>query len=354
MNNGVKIIDPVTDARWDAYIARADGGSVFHHSAWKRVIEKTYRARPLYLAACNGAGDIGCGMPFFLTSGMLTGKALVSLPFSDYCDVLTHDAGEFRALWESALDWGREKGARYVEIRARDRAGIDFAPYALEKSRTYLNHFLEIRNDVEFMEKKVIEKSYKYDIRQAVKNGVTVKAAESEPEMRRYYGLYLMTRKRHGLPPTPYAFFRNVWEVLSPAKMVHLFLAYWQGRPIAGIIFLRHNGCLYALSASSDGAFLDKKPNHLLWWRGIQLAFELGLTGFDFGRTSPDNKGLRFFKTRWGAGEIGINHYRFAMGGGNGGSGRSRALLEKALPRFLKVLPSGVLKLIGNITYRYM
>ena len=109
MNNGIKIIDPVTDARWDAYIARADGGSVFHHSAWKRVIEKTYRARPLYLAACNGAGDIGCGMPFFLTSGMLTGKALVSLPFSDYCDVLTHDAGEFRALWESALDWGREK-----------------------------------------------------------------------------------------------------------------------------------------------------------------------------------------------------------------------------------------------------
>ena len=42
------------------------------------------------------------------------------------------------------------------------------------------------------------------------------------------------------------------------------------------------------------------------------------------------------------------------MGGGNGGSGRSRALLEKALPRFLKALPPGVLKLIGNITYRYM
>ncbi len=351
MNNGIKIIDPVTDARWDAYIARA-GGSVFHHSAWKRVIEKTYRARPLYLAACNGDGDVGCGMPFFLTSGMLTGKALVSLPFSDYCDVLTRDAGEFRALWESALDWGRENGARYIEIRARDRAGIDFAPYALEKSRTYLNHFLEIKNDIEFMEKKVIEKSYKYDIRQAVKNGVTVKAAESEPEMRQYYGLYLMTRKRHGLPPIPLRLLQErmggplsgedgapLSRVLAGAAHCGHNLPAAQRLPLRA---LRLVGRRLPRQEAEPSPLVERHPAR----RGA------GPYGFRLRQDVAGQQGPEVFQN-----EMGGRRDRdkpLQVRDGNGGNGHSRALLEKALPRFLKVLPPGVLKLIGNITYRYM
>jgi hypothetical protein len=353
MTTSIQIIDPVVDNRWDAYIEGADGSSIFHHSCWKRVIEETFHAQPLYLAACDGAAGILGAMPFFLTRGILTGKALVSLPFSDYCDVLAREADEFGALWGRALDWGREKGARYVEIRTRDRGGIDLASYALEKRKTYLNHFLKITGDIAFMEKRVIEKSYKYDIRQAARNGVVVRTGMGEPDMRQYYRLYVMTRCRQGLPPVPYAFFKNVWEVLSPAKMAYLFLAYWLDRPIAGIVLLRHKNCLYALSASSDRAFLDKKPNHLLWWRGIQLAVELGLEGLDFGRTSPENKGLRFFKTRWGAEEIGISHYRLEMKGKNG-NGRGRACLEKALPLVLKKIPFRALGVIGKIAYRYM
>jgi len=356
MNSGpVSIIDPSADGRWDAFVSRAPGSSVFHHSSWKKVIEETFHLKPLYLALEDGADSLRCGIPFFLTDGLLTGKALISLPLSDYCDILTDDAEDFGRLWRSALDQGRENRARYVEIRLRDKGRIDLGLHSLEKRKTYLNHFLEIKDDIDFMEKKVIEKSYKYDIRQATKSGVVLKAAKSEPDMKRYYRLYVSTRAHHGLPPMPYAFFRNMWHILSPSKMIYLFLAYWLERPVAGIIFLRYNDCLYALSNSSDRRFLDKKPNHLLWWRGIQLAVDLNLSGLDFGRTSLDNRGLRFFKQRWGTKEIQINHYRYDISVTNRQGGlHALCYLERAMPRVIKRLPSWALRPIGNMVYRYL
>ncbi len=347
----IRMIDPAADARWDAFVDRAPGSSVFQHSSWKTVIERTFQLRPFYFTLEDDAQNILGGIPFFFKRSPITGKALISLPFADYSDVLTDGPEHFSMLWRGVMETGNEKGARYIEIRSRDKGGIELERYAFERGSTYLNHFLEVGKDLEFIEKKVIDRSYKCDIRQAVKNGVVVRSATGEPDMKEYYRLYVMTRAHHGLPPIPYVFFKNVWDILSPPKMVYLFLAYRAERLIGGIIFLRHKKCLYALSNSSDRRFLDKKPNHLLWWRGIQLAVDLGLTGLDFGRTAPDNEGLRFFKRRWGTREREIHHYRCGMGHATG-NGHGLGRIEKALAPALKVLPPWALKAIGKVAYR--
>jgi hypothetical protein len=349
----VCLIDPLEDPRWDAFVDRTEEASIYHHSCWKAVIERTFAPRSYYLAIEDGPNSVKWGMPFFLKRSLVTGNALMSLPFSDYCDVLAKDEEEFQALWKRALAIAGENGARYIELRTRAGCGMSPERYGLVKGKTYLNHYLETGSDLEYLEKKVIEKSYKYDIRQAVRNGVVCTPATSVSDMKKYYGLYVATRTRHGLPPMPYAFFRNVWEVLRPSGMLHLFLARWEEKVIAGIVLLRHGDCMYALSNSSDARFLEKKPNHLLWWRGIQLAVELGVKGVDFGRTSLDNKGLQFFKRRWGTRELEIHHYRHNVGGtgrGNGSSflnGRSNAVLP-----VLKRLPPWALQVVGNIAYR--
>ena len=350
----ITFVDPARDARWDSFVDKAQRSSIFHHSSWKKVIGTTFKAAPLYAAVEDGEKTIRSGIPFFLKKGVLTGGSLISLPFSDYCDLLTDDPEEFRALWQAVLDEGAAKGTRFVEIRTRDKGGIDLEEFGLKKTRTYLNHFLKVSEDLEFMEKKVIEKSYRYDIRQARKSGLELRSASTEQEMAVYYKLYLATRRHQGLPPLPYDFFRNVWNILSPCKMAYLFLAYWGEQAVAGILLLRHKNLLYALSNSSDRRFLEKKPNHLLWWKSIELAVELGLEGFDFGRTSHGNKGLRFFKTRWGAEEIGISHYRYGMGRSDRGSGRGRQALEKLFPPVLRRFPRWAFRLTGAIAYGHL
>jgi CelD/BcsL family acetyltransferase involved in cellulose biosynthesis len=354
MDTSVRVIDPAVDGRWDAYVDNVPASSVFQHSSWKTVIERTFGGTPLYLAAGDGSGPLRAAIPFFLKKGLMTGTSLVSLPYADYCDILAGDPDTFRELWRAAVDLGERHGARSIEVRAREGGGGALEHLPVEKGETYLNHFLDIGDDLGFIEKKVIEKSYRYDIRHAVKSGLVVKAADDARDMAEYYRLYVMTRRHHGLPPMPFAFFRHVWEVMRPLGMVHLFLAYWVSQPVAGIIFLQHRNCLYALSNSSDRRFLDKKPNHLLWWRGIQLAVETGLTGLDFGRTSHDNKGLLFFKRRWGTREITLRHYRLDLKPRAHRPGVADGRIRSMAPLILRRFPPWALRAVGNVVYRFV
>ena len=132
-------------------------------------------------------------------------------------------------------------------------------------------------------------------------------------------------------------------------KMVYLFLAYWQERPIAGIIFLRHNDCLYALSNSSDRRFLDKKPNHLLWWRGIQLAVEPGPDGPRLRKDIPGQQGSEVLQEEMGDQGDRDKPLQARDGNRTGTSGRAGAHFEKVVPAVLRKFPSWALRLIGNI-----
>ena len=54
---------------------------------------------------------------------------------------------------------------------------------------------------------------------------------------------------------------------------------------------------------ASDVAFLDRRPNNLLFAEAIGYGVEHGFERLDFGRTDYDNPGLRTFKLGWGATE---------------------------------------------------
>ena len=79
----VKIVDPTSDGRWDAFITRQKYSTVFHSSNWAWVLKESYGYVPRYYVLENEAGDIKAAIPFFLIQSRLTGKRLVCLPFSD-------------------------------------------------------------------------------------------------------------------------------------------------------------------------------------------------------------------------------------------------------------------------------
>ena len=54
--------------------------------------------------------------------------------------------------------------------------------------------------------------------------------------------------------------------------------------------------------ASSLREFRHLCPNMLLYWAMLERAIAMGLTTFDFGRSSPRG-GTRQFKVQWGASE---------------------------------------------------
>ena len=85
----MKVINPENDQRWDEFVDMHPHGSIYHYSAWRQVLLSTYGYTPFYIALENSAtGRFEGILPLMLIKSRITGKRLVSLPFTSYCPML--------------------------------------------------------------------------------------------------------------------------------------------------------------------------------------------------------------------------------------------------------------------------
>src|SRR6266853_1757244 len=78
----MKIIEYSDEMRsqWDHYVLHHPQGTLFHLTAWQRVIARSFGYKPLYLVAVEGM-DIRGVLPLFMVSNPLMGRTLISTPF---------------------------------------------------------------------------------------------------------------------------------------------------------------------------------------------------------------------------------------------------------------------------------
>jgi hypothetical protein len=352
MNKAIKIIDPSKDHRWDTFIADDHRSSIYHSSVWKEIVQSSFDYQPLFFVLEDTFGDICGGMPFFLLKSWLTGTRLVSLSFSDHCDVLLRDNKDLGLILNAVIEQSKRLGASTIEVRTKNES-VNFEDFNFIKSACYKNHIVTLDEPLDVIRKK-IHKRYRTYINSAQRSGLTLEFGTCEKDMKSYYNLYVMMRKHHGLLPEPYRFFKNVWQYLYPRNMLSLILAKEGSKPIAGIIILKFKDYSHVLSNASDRNYLTKRPNHLLWWKGVELAHKEGFRYYDLGRTSLNNKGLLDFKRYWGAFEYDITHYSH-------GSSTSNSLLQNIknsesefVHSLLRLMPNGILKFGGNLLYRHL
>src|SRR5215475_12096757 len=77
--------DPVHDARWKEFVARHPKASVFHSPEWLEALRLTYGYKPVVFTTSPPANELKNGLVCCEINSWLTGRRLVSLPFSDHC-----------------------------------------------------------------------------------------------------------------------------------------------------------------------------------------------------------------------------------------------------------------------------
>ena len=153
--------------------------------------------------------------------------------------------------------------------------------------------------------------SVRRSIRKAQRAGVTSQVSQTREAMRDYYSLHCMTRKRHGLPSQSFAFFDKIYEEVLSRNLGAVVLAFYQGLPIAGNLYLRcGDRAIYKFGASNK-AFQHLRGSNLAMWEGIRWLIRSGSKVLDFGRTSLSNQGLRKFKLGWGAVEKPLRYFKY-------------------------------------------
>jgi CelD/BcsL family acetyltransferase involved in cellulose biosynthesis len=344
VNGAAQCVNPIAQPDWDAMVAKHPHGSFFHSAAWASVLADTYGYAPNYFVV-RESGEFRALLPLMEVDSWLTGRRGVSLPFTDECEPLFADEDSFKNLVSSALAMGRARGWKYLELRG-GRKCIAEAPASL----AFHSHTLDLTGDEETIFGRV-DASVRRAIRKAEKEGVRVEFSEGIEAVRDFYSLFCRTRKKHGLPPQPFAFFENIHRHVISQKLGTVALARHEGVAVAGAVYFNLGGKAIYKFGASDESSQHLRGNNLVMWEAIRHHARMGCRTMDLGRTSLGNEGLRRFKLGWGAREKQTEYMKFDLR-------RNGFLKDKDESSgwhtgCFKVMPVWASKMVGATLYRH-
>jgi len=210
-----------------------------------------------------------------------------------------------RALQERAASERLE----YVELRSQDTDSLERAGWQARSS--FRLHALDLQRPLDDLFRATHKTCIQNAIRRAERAQLQYEEGASDELLRAFYRLLIVTRRRHGIPPQPIEWFRNLRECLG--ERLKIRIASHGQQPIAGIVTLHWGDTMLYKYGCSDAAYHNLGGMAFLLWKGIQDAKVLGARRFDFGRSDSDNAGLILFKDRWGSLQSTLTYMRYPV-----------------------------------------
>jgi len=340
----VQLLNPRNDPAWDALLLRSGDNSFFHTAGWARVLEESYGFKPLYIARSEG-GQLSLLMPMMEVPSLFRGRRGVCLPFTDRCAPLALEPGTVVDAVRESIDYGKKQGWRSIEWR-----DDNFGPLGASASNTYLTHEITLRkSETELF--GGLRAGNRRNVRKALRGGVSVRIERSEKALKSFYRLNCLTRKRHGLPPQPYIFFKKVHEYIFSLDLGRIFSAHFAGRVIAAAVFFNFgNEALFKYGASE----MDRRrlrPNNLIMWEALKWHNQRDFARLSLGRTEPRDLGLLRYKRAWGGEERPLRYFRYDLGKDDYLSGLPTE--GDSLRHLLSKTPSWISRILGRLFYRH-
>lgn len=343
MRHDIDILNPIDYQGWDELLVSNEGYTFFHTAAWAKVLSETYHYCPLYFTLLDNNRLLAL-IPMMEVKSIFTGRRGVSLPFTDYCEPVIANGSHIQDMTDFIREYGRK--CRWESIESRGGSYPDMVALT-----SYYRHTLNLTLGVEQIFSR-FNSNTRRNIRKAIREGVEVNIYRSLKAVNEYYRLHCMTRKRHGLPPPPRAFFIKIYEHIISKDLGRVVLASYRRRIIAGSVFFNFGDKSLYKYGASEYTFQHLRASDLIMWEAIKCYAQKGYHSLCFGRTALDNKGLRRFKTRWGVDEQIINYYKFNLRQNTFVTKTS--LLKDSHHRIFRKMPIPLLRVLGSLLYKHI
>jgi GNAT acetyltransferase-like protein len=329
------------------YLQRHPRASIFHTPGWLDALRRTYGYEPKGFTTSAPGENLANGLVFCQIDSWLTGRRLVSLPFSDHCEPLVDD----REALNDFLRWlegnSAESGWKYVEIRPEHQCDV-LESSGFRVSHEYCFHTLDLRPGSEELFRRFHKSCVQRKVQRAEREKLDYEAGRSKSLVHKLYSLLLLTRRRQQLPPQPIEWFDNLADTLGDALTIRI--ASKDGQPVAATLALRFKDTVVYKYGCSDPKANQLGGMPFLFWRTIQEEKSRGCHVLDLGRSASDNSGLITFKNHLGATCSKLSYYSHPPSRALSASGTK----EREIPRpVIACLPDPVLTLAGRVLYRH-
>ncbi|MDQ8183743.1 GNAT family N-acetyltransferase [Pelagicoccus sp. SDUM812005] len=297
-----RIVSPADEALWNEAIAAVDDATRFLCVEWTDLLKKTYgyESRLIVIRSSQGVQAV---LPYVIVRSPFTGTRAISLPFFDICRAYATDDSLIPQLYEAFKAEGRKAGWDYIELRGDIRKLHNSEP-----SLSFYNHIVDLSGGSDAVFERLAS-STRRAIRKSEKSGVDIQHSDTLQALKGFYRLQCITRKRHGLPPQPFKFFKNLLEQLIQKGKGTIISAYVDGQLAASGIYLEQGSTIHYKYGASDPTFQASRCNNSVMWAAMKHYSNKGFSAMDLGRNSLENQGLRKYKNTWGPTER-ITYYQ--------------------------------------------
>ena len=339
-------LNPLTDPRWTEFLASHPQASIFHTPQWLKALNKTYGYRPVVFSTSDAA-ELTNGFVFCEIESWLTGRRLVSLPFSDHCQPLA-EGDSLTEILRGLQSSRASQRWKYIELRPICGNCAEASGGAFGKQQVFGLHTIDLRDDITAVYRRFHDSCIRRKIKRADNEGLEYQVGRSELLLRQFRHLSLLTRRRHKLPPPPVSWFENLVRYVGDDLTIHVLAKNCE--PIASIMTLKFKKSLVYKYGCSDARYHNMGGMPLLFWKAIQMAHELGVEQLDLGRSGYDDPGLIAFKEHLGGVGSELTYYQNPARDMKTLDASKMAWSRNVLP----LLPDPLLAGAGRFLYRHI
>jgi len=359
-------IDVVADPRWEQFVNSHPDSLVYHHPSWLQVLQREYDQKCLGLAVVGLAGEVQAGMPLLYTKGFplqarnpSAGRRLSSLPRTPLAGPLSLRREATVALLREAVRRVQVERGLHLQMKVQ-APELDNLVQGIARVRWRTSYVLQLpaaSADIRFGNSSN-HSHLKWAMKKAVAEGLRVRPAQTETDLRGWYEIYLDTMRRNAVPPRPYRFFLAIWNLLAPQGLMQLLLAESSSNcgcnPIAGLLLLKYKQTVsYAFGACCQRG-LSQHANDLLHWEAIHEACRAGFRLYDFGEVPEGEDELARFKRKWNTQPVLMHRYYYPSPSALAGTAYPAGPLWGFAAAVWRGLPLKMTAVLGDWIYRYL
>ncbi|MBC8248498.1 MAG: peptidoglycan bridge formation glycyltransferase FemA/FemB family protein [Anaerolineales bacterium] len=161
-------------------------------------------------------------------------------------------------------------------ITALERRGWRLSSEQIQFRNTIL--FDLTREEDELL--KAMKSKTRYNVRLAERRGVKVRLG-GLADLPLFYEMYIETSARDEFVIRPFVYYRDDWQAFIEANLAQLFIAEYEGQPLAGLILFRFGKKVWYMYGASRDLHRNLMPNYLLQWEAMRWAKAQGYTVYD-------------------------------------------------------------------------
>jgi len=275
-------------AAWDAFVHAHPGGTVFHLSGWKRVLETAFGHR-VHLLAAMANNEVRGVLPLVHKRSLLFDTALISNAFCVYGGPVVADDAARATLDAAAIDLARELGVGHLEYRLRRPMHTDWHVRA-DRHATF-RKAISGDHDANL---KAIPRKQRAVVRKARESDLTT---THDRDVDAFYRVYAESVRNLGTPVFGKRYIRLLMTEFGDRG--HITTVWRNGRPLSSVLSFRFRDEIVPYYGGGTAEARSTGANDLMYWTVMWRAADAGARMFDFGRSKVAS-GAYHFKKNWG------------------------------------------------------